>query len=42
MPVSAVEADCIRARGVRAFEQLMWNHDIDPTNFNRASTLRPG
>jgi hypothetical protein len=39
MPVSAAEADYIRARGVREFEQLMRDHDIDPTNFNRASML---
>ena len=41
MPVSAAEADYIRARGARAFEQLMLDHDIDPTNFNRASMLEP-
>jgi hypothetical protein len=33
------EADYIRGRGVRAFEQLMWDHDMDPTNLNRASIL---
>lgn len=39
MPVSAAEADYLRERGRRAFEELMWDRDPDPTDFSRPSML---
>lgn len=35
MPVYEVEADFIDEHGWEAFEQLMWDLDVDPTDFTR-------
>ena len=35
VPVYEVEADFIDAEGWQAFEQLMWDLDVDPTDFTR-------
>lgn len=39
IPVSGPEADYIRQEGSRAFEKLMYDHDIDPTDLDRESML---
>ena len=41
IPIYDVEAEFVEAEGWEAFEQLMWDLDVDPTDFTRDPWLDP-